>query len=78
VTAAEAARIGLVNEVVPRDGSDGALHDLVAALLAAPRAAVAETKALLLGAATRGPVEQLLAERQAQLRRIRDIAGVAD
>jgi hypothetical protein len=29
-------------------------------------------------AATRGPVEQLLAERQAQLRRIRDIAGVGD
>ncbi|MDT7600673.1 MAG: hypothetical protein QOK26_2750, partial [Pseudonocardiales bacterium] len=57
---------------------DGAVLDLAGALLAPPRDAVAETKALLLGAARRGPAEQLLAERQAQLRRIRDIAGVAD
>lgn len=75
VAAAEAARIGLVNLVVPRDDLDRAVHDLVAALLAPPRAAAVETKALLLGAAMRGPAEQLLAERQAQLRRIHDIAG---
>ena len=75
VAAAEAARIGLVNLVVPRDELDGAVADLVAALLAPPRAAVAETKALLLGAALRDPAEQLLAERQAQLRRIRDLAS---
>jgi enoyl-CoA hydratase/carnithine racemase len=75
VAAVEAARIGLVNLVVPRDELDGAVGDLVAALLAAPRAAVEETKALLLGAALREPAEQLLAERQAQLRRIRDLAG---
>jgi enoyl-CoA hydratase/carnithine racemase len=76
VAAAEAARIGLVNAVVPRDDLDGAVHDLVAALLAPPRDAIAETKALLLGAVLRGPAEQLRAERQAQLRRIRDLAGV--
>jgi enoyl-CoA hydratase/carnithine racemase len=78
VTAAEAARIGLVNLVVPRDALDGAVLDLVNTLLAPPHNAVVETKALLLGAALHGPAEQLLAERQAQLRRIRAFAGVGD
>jgi enoyl-CoA hydratase/carnithine racemase len=78
VAAAEAARIGLVNAVVPLEDLDGAVLNLVAALLAPPRDAVVETKALLLGAALRGPAEQLLAERQAQLRRIRDLAGVGE
>jgi enoyl-CoA hydratase/carnithine racemase len=75
VPAEEAARIGLVNLVVRRDDLDGAVRDLVGALLAPPRGAVAETKALLLGAARGAPAEQLLAERRAQLRRIRDLAG---
>ncbi len=75
VTAAEADRIGLVNVVVPRAALDGAVAELVTALLAPPRNAVVETKALLLGAALRRPAEQLLAERQAQLRRIRELAG---
>lgn len=75
VPAVEAAEIGLVNRVVRRDELDGAVSDLAAALLAPPRAAVAETKALLLGAALSGADEQLLAERRAQLRRIRDLAG---
>jgi len=66
VGAAEAARIGLVNAVL----------EFLNAVLAPPHAAVAETKGLLLGAALRAPAEQLLAERQAQLRRIRDLAGV--
>lgn len=78
VAAAEAARIGLVNLVVPRDDLDGAVRDLVAALLAPPRDGVAETKALLLGAEMASPAEQSLAERQAQLRRIRALAGVGD
>jgi enoyl-CoA hydratase/carnithine racemase len=76
--AVEAERIGLVNLVVARDNLDGAVLDLVTALLVPPRDAVVETKALLLGAALRGPAEQLLAERQAQLRRIRDLAGVGE
>lgn len=76
VPAAEAADIGLVNVVVPREDLDDAVDSLVSAVLAAPRDAVAETKALLLGAARREPAEQLLAERQAQLRRLRDLAGV--
>jgi enoyl-CoA hydratase/carnithine racemase len=78
VAAAEAARIGLVNVVVPRGDLDRAVLDLVAALLAPPRDAVVETKALLLGAARREPEEQLLAERQAQLRRLRDLAGLGE
>lgn len=78
VGAAEADRIGLVNLVVPPEDLDGAVGDLVASLLKPPRSAVVETKALLLGAALRSPAEQLLAERQAQLRRIRDIAGVGE
>jgi enoyl-CoA hydratase/carnithine racemase len=78
VAAAEAARIGLVNTVVPRDDLDGAVANIVAALLAPPRDAVVETKTLLLGAALRAPADQLLAERQAQLRRIRDLAGMPE
>jgi enoyl-CoA hydratase/carnithine racemase len=74
----EAERLGLVNRVVARDALDGAVRALVGALLAPPRRAVAETKALLLGAARRAPAQQLLAERQAQLRRIRELAGVAE
>ena len=76
VAAAEAARIGLVNLVVPRDDLDGAVHNLVTTLLSPPHEAIVETKALLRGTAMRGSAEQLLAERQAQLRRIRDLTGI--
>lgn len=78
VSAAEAARIGLANLVVPADHLDGAVADLVAALLAAPRDAVVETKALLAGAAGRDLDAQCAAERAAQLRRFRDLAHMAD
>jgi enoyl-CoA hydratase/carnithine racemase len=76
VAAAEAARIGLVNSVVPGDALDDAVLELVGTLLAPPRKAVAETKTLLLEAEQRRLADQLVAERQAQLRRIRDLAGV--
>ncbi|MEV3991599.1 enoyl-CoA hydratase/isomerase family protein [Streptomyces sp. NPDC049837] len=78
VHAAEAERIGLANLVVPVDDLDGAARDLAAALLAAPRDAVIETKALLRGAAERTYEEQRTAERAAQARRLRDLAGLAD
>jgi enoyl-CoA hydratase/carnithine racemase len=78
VDAAEAERIGLANLVVPGDQLDAAVADLVAALLAAPRDAVVETKALLLGARDRTTAERLAAERQAQLRRLRDLAGLGE
>ncbi|MEU1201457.1 enoyl-CoA hydratase/isomerase family protein [Streptomyces sp. NPDC005813] len=78
VTADEAERTGLANLAVPADQLDEAVRDLSAALLAAPRDAVIETKALLRGAQERTYEEQRVAERAAQARRLRDLAGVGD
>lgn len=78
VPAAEAERIGLANLVVPRGDLDAAVADLTAALLAPPRQAVTETKALLAGVAGRSREEQEAAERAAQGRRLRDLAGVGE
>jgi enoyl-CoA hydratase/carnithine racemase len=75
VGAAEAERIGLATVVVAPDELAAATSDLVASLLAAPRDAVTGTKALLLGARDRGYDEQLLAERQAQVRRLRALGA---
>lgn len=75
VHAEEAERTGLANLVVPAAELDGAVQDLAAALLAAPRDAVIETKALLRGAVGRTYEEQRAAERGAQARRLRDLAG---
>lgn len=76
VGAAEAARLGLAEVVVPAADLDGTVEDLTAALLAAPRDAVRETKALLQAALSASPEESLAAERTAQLRRLRDLAGI--
>ncbi len=78
VGAAEAERIGLATLVVPRDHLDVATGDLVAAMLAVPRNAAVETKALLAAAAGRSQAEQEAAERSAQLRRLRDLTGVPE
>jgi len=78
VPAAEADRIGLANAVVPRDRLDGAVADLTAQILAAQRDAVVEIKALLAAAAARSFPEQEAAEREAQLRRIRDLVGAGE
>ncbi|WP_328313637.1 enoyl-CoA hydratase/isomerase family protein [Streptomyces sp. NBC_00442] len=78
VGAEEAERVGLANLAVPADELDSAVQDLAGALLAAPRDAVVETKALLRGAAGRSYEEQRLAERAAQARRLRDLAGLSD
>jgi enoyl-CoA hydratase/carnithine racemase len=75
VGADEAQRIGLANLVVPRADLDAAVDDLVAAVLASSRDAVIEIKALLAAAAGRSFAEQEAAEREAQVRRIRDLAG---
>ncbi|HEV7710344.1 MAG TPA: enoyl-CoA hydratase/isomerase family protein [Asanoa sp.] len=74
----EALSLGLATVVVPRDDLDSAVSDLVAALLSAPRDAVVEMKALLSGAASRSWEEQLRAEREAQVRRLRDLAGLGE
>jgi enoyl-CoA hydratase/carnithine racemase len=78
VHASEAERTGLANLVVPAAELDAAVADLSAALLAAPRDAVVETKALLQGASGRTYDEQRAAERAAQTRRLRDLAGLGE
>jgi enoyl-CoA hydratase/carnithine racemase len=78
VGAAEASALGLATVVVPRAELDGAVDDLVAALLAPPRDAVIETKALLRAARLRTTDDRLAAERSAQLRRLRDLAGLGE
>ncbi|MEX2982158.1 enoyl-CoA hydratase/isomerase family protein [Streptomyces sp. C36] len=78
VSATEAELTGLANVVVPAAELSGAVDDLTAALLAAPRDAVIETKALLRGAAGRTYDEQRVAERAAQGRRLRDLAGLGE
>lgn len=75
VDAEEASRIGLVNLTVPATDLDDAVEDLVAALTSTVHGAVTMTKALLLGARDRTYQQQLLAERQAQVERIRTLAA---
>ncbi|MFF8815612.1 enoyl-CoA hydratase/isomerase family protein [Streptomyces pactum] len=75
VHAEEAERTGLANLVVPAAELDAAVRDLAAAVLASPRDAVIETKALLRGAQDRTYDEQRVAEREAQGRRLRDLAA---
>ncbi|MEW2167728.1 enoyl-CoA hydratase/isomerase family protein [Streptomyces sp. NPDC007084] len=78
VLAEEAERTGLANLAVPAAQLDDAVRDLTAALLAAPRHAVIETKALLRGATERSYEDQRTAERASQARRLRDLAGIGD
>jgi enoyl-CoA hydratase/carnithine racemase len=76
VDAAEALRLGIANAVVAAEELDAAVDAVVQALLAVDRDAAAETKALLLGASARTQAEQEDAERQAQYRRLRALAGL--
>ena len=77
VGAAEAERIGLVNLAVGNDELTQAVEDLVAGLTSTNHDAVTMTKALLLGARDRPYQQQLLAERQAQLARIKALAALS-
>lgn len=75
VGAEEALRTGLVNSVVPGAELDAAVDDLAAQLLRPLPGAVRETLALLTSAADGATEEeQLLAERNAQLRRLAELA----
>ena len=76
VSAQEAMGIGLANVVVPVAELDGTLDDLVAALTAPSPGAVRETKALLLPATSRPLEEQRRYEREAQVRRFRELAAM--
>ncbi|MEH0582367.1 MULTISPECIES: enoyl-CoA hydratase/isomerase family protein [Streptomyces] len=78
VHAEEAVSSGLANLAVPAGELDTATRELAAAILAAPREAVIETKALLRGAGERTYAEQRAAERAAQSRRLRDMAGLGE
>ncbi|WP_329102104.1 enoyl-CoA hydratase/isomerase family protein [Micromonospora sp. NBC_01699] len=73
--AVEAQRMGLATVIVPRAELDDTVVDLTAAVLAGDRNAVVEIKALLAGASGRTPKEQQRAEREAQMRRLGDLAG---
>jgi enoyl-CoA hydratase/carnithine racemase len=74
VGAAEALEIGLATMVCPVPELDAALADLVGALTAPAAGAVRETKALLQAAGGHTLDEQLRSERQAQVRRLRELA----
>jgi enoyl-CoA hydratase/carnithine racemase len=77
VDADEARQLGIATAVVPRDELDASTSDLVGALLANNSGAVRETKALLQQATGRDLEAQRLAEREAQVRRFRDLVGGA-
>jgi enoyl-CoA hydratase/carnithine racemase len=76
VAADEALRIGLAARVVPVAELDAAVTETVTALLAVPHEAATETKALLLAASARSQTDQERAEREAQHRRLRALAGL--
>jgi len=76
VGAAEAVAIGLALTAVPAEELAATVADLVAALTMPPAGAVTETKALLLGAAQRDLDEQRRLEREAQVRRFREVAAL--
>ena len=75
VGAAEAVDIGLASAAVPLADLGATVDDLVGALTAAPHGAVTETKALLLGVPERDLDEQRRFEREAQIRRFRELLG---
>ena len=68
-------QLGIATAVVPREELDAATSDLVEAVLASNAGAVRETKALLQQAGDRDLEAQRLAERQAQVRRFRELVG---
>ena len=74
VGAAEAVEIGLATAAVPAAELDATVTDLVGALTAPMAGAVRETKALLLAAPGRSLDEQRRFEREAQVRRFREVA----
>ena len=71
----EADRLGLATAVLPKTELEAAVRDLAAAVLSADRHAIAEIKALITGATGRSYAEQDRAEREAQTRRLKELAG---
>lgn len=77
VEADEARQLGLATIVVPREELDAAVADLCAAVLTPGHQAVTVTKRLLAGAGSRSYEEQLVAERWAQVGRLRSLVTPA-
>jgi enoyl-CoA hydratase/carnithine racemase len=75
VLADEARELGLATAVVPTAELDATTADLTQAILANATGAVRETKALLQSAASTDLDGQRLLERQAQLRRFRELVA---
>jgi enoyl-CoA hydratase/carnithine racemase len=75
VLADEARELGLATAVVPAADLDATTADLTEAILANPAGAVRETKGLLQAAADTDLDGQRLLERQAQLRRFRELVA---
>lgn len=78
VGAAEALQLALVNLVVPPHQLQAATADCIAAIRATGRDTATEIKVLLDGALGRTAQQQLAAEREAQLRRLKDRFGTGD
>jgi enoyl-CoA hydratase/carnithine racemase len=76
VGAAEAVTIGLALTAVPADQLETAVADLVQALTASVPGAVVETKRLLQSAAGQDLDAQRQVEREAQVRRFRELAAL--
>jgi len=76
VGADEALGLGLATVVCPAAELDDTVADLVAALTAPLPGVVRETKTLLLAASARSLDEQRRCEREAQLRRFRELAAL--
>lgn len=76
VGADEAREIGLATLVVPREELQQSVDDLVAALTAPLYGAVSETKTLLQRARVLDLEEQRRLEREAQVRRFRELASL--
>jgi enoyl-CoA hydratase/carnithine racemase len=74
VGAEEAVAIGLATTAVPAEELDATVADLVAALTAPMPGVVTETKALLQSAGHADLDEQRRREREAQVRRLRELA----
>ena len=74
VGATEAVDIGLATAAVPAAELDACVDDLVGALTAPMPGAVRETKALLQAASSRSLDDQRRFEREAQVRRFREVA----
>lgn len=74
ISAAEAGDLGLATVVVPAADLEGTTGDLVAALTAPLPGVARETKAILQGAEMRDLEDQRRVEREAQVRRFRELA----